>query len=363
MKKLIINIGQETVVGATYEIKGKLKTVERLFEFPILGLYNNSGNIDTSRIVATVKQHLPKKLRNLDVDLILPSNITDVSYVDAINTEDQAQQKQSHNTMVKTVYIGENPTRKINQKIVYNNKHLSNMISAFHKERINVVRAISNTTCYHNYMSVFNQPDEYFTGDQKTHICVVWGMTKISYIIMIGNLPVEVRTSDLRLLDLYKDITTMGGTLPFHQILKIMNTLTLSPDPDVGILLESTTNKIYDGNNEIVLTDSDMDLVKDRFFTFLTDMVREIRAVYDYVCNKYNTSNVYVCTNSKLVDECLCKTLSDTFPIEYHAASGTLYVYDNAFEIKSIPEFTDSYNPIIGCVIESIKKGGDFYDA
>jgi hypothetical protein len=40
-----------------------------------------------------------------------------------------------------------------------------------------------------------------------------------------------------------------------------------------------------------------------------------------------------------------------------------LEVYNNRIGIKSMAEFTDKYNPIIGCVIEGIKKGGDFYDA
>jgi hypothetical protein len=64
-----------------------------------------------------------------------------------------------------------------------------------------------------------------------------------------------------------------------------------------------------------------------------------------------------------MIDECICKTLSDQFPIEYLISDGHVTVYDNVFTIRGISEFVDKYNPIIGCVIETIKKGGDFYDA
>jgi hypothetical protein len=212
-------------------------------------------------------------------------------------------------------------------------------------------------------MSVFNHEDMYGGMDYKTHICVVWGASKISYLVMIGNLPVEIRTSELKLTDIHQDITSMGGDIPFYQMLKIMNSFELSARPEVGILLESSSNQIQDGKRLLTLSDSVIDIVKDRFFTFLTDMVGEIRATYDYVCSKYNTSNVYVCTNSILLDECLCKTLSDTFPVEYVSNNTKVEIYNDKFNLKMIPEFNDKYAPVLGYVIEQIKKGGDFYDA
>jgi hypothetical protein len=122
-------------------------------------------------------------------------------------------------------------------------------------------------------------------------------------------------------------------------------------------------NRFFDGENTISLSDSVVDLIKERFVYFITDMIREIRTMYDYVGNKYNSGNVYVCTNSKLIDECICKTLSDTFPIEYYSCDGIMSIYDRKMAIRSMSDFTDKYNPILGCVIEELKKGGDFYDS
>ena len=85
--------------------------------------------------------------------------------------------------------------------------------------------------------------------------------------------------------------------------------------------------------------------------------------IYDYVREKYSTSNVYVCTNSRLLDECLCKEFSDTFPIEYMNAKEKLEIYNDKFTLKSIPDINEKYVPIIGCAIDGIKKGSDFYDA
>lgn len=363
MKKLIINIGQDAVVGATYEQSGKNQNISRAFEFSCLNCYNNHGMLDFVKIVAGIKKSMPKEMRSLDVDLILPTFVTDVQYIDAIGSSEQAEEKPAHNMTVKTVYIGENHTKKINEKITYNNKVLKGIIDLFYKENINVVRAVSNVSCYHNFMAVFNNDDIFSGNETKTHICMVWGVSKIYYIIMVGNLPIEVRVSDVKLTDLYRDIASMGGDLPLYQILNVIDNFTLSTDPSVGILLEHTTNQFFDGERTITLPDSVIGIIKSRFFTFITDLMREVRTIYDYAGHRYSIGNVWVCTNSKLLDECICKTLSDTFPIEYCPSSGLVEVYGNKFNIRSISEFADRYNPIIGLVIDGIKKGGDFYDS
>ena len=338
MKKLIINIGQEAVVGATYEIKGKDHTIDRVFEFPCLNYYNNHGMLDFAKIVANIKRLMSKQLKHLDIDLILPTHVTDVEYIDAVESPD-AKGKIDRNIVTKVVLVGENSTKKISQKITYNSKVIASIVQAFHKEKLNVVRALSNVTCYHNFMAVFNQEDIFSGNEHKTHICVVWGASKIYYVILVGNLPVEVRVSDLKFTDLYKDIASMGGDLPLYQILKVMDNFTLDPRPEVGLLLElknsstfdtgvgaGSTNRFFDGENTIELSDSVVDIIKERFVYFITDMLREIRSMYDYVGHTYNSGNVYVCTNSKLIDECICKTLSDTFPIEYFICDGVMTV-------------------------------------
>jgi hypothetical protein len=362
VKKLIINIGQESVVGATYETSGKSQTINRVFEFPCLHYYNNHGMLDFIKIVAAIKKTMPKDCRHLDIELILPTHVTDVEYIDAVGGVSQ-DDKPAHNTTVKTVYIGENQTKKINQKITYNNKVLKGIVDAFYKAKLNVVRAVSNVSCYHNFMAVFNNDDVFSGNEHKTHICMVWGVSKIYYIIMVGNLPVEIRVSDTKLTDLYRDIATMGGDLPLYQILNVIDSFILSVNPEEGIVLQHVSNQFFDGEKNITLPDSVIGIIKSRFFTFITDMIREVRTIYDYVGHKYNSGSVFVCTNSKLLDECICKTLSDTFPIEYLQATGLVEVYGNKFNIRSMTEFTDKYNPILGYVIESIKKGGDFYDA
>ena len=374
MKKLIINIGQEAVVGATFDSSGKEQVIDRVFEFSSLPYYNNHGMIDFPRLVTGIKKYMPKNLKSLDIDLILPTYATDVEYVDFVEVPD-AKSGVDKGVSTKVVYIGEKQTKKISQKISYNNRILTNIIQSFHKEHLNVVRVLSNISCYHNFMAVFNQGDVFSGSEHKTHICVVWGTSKIYYIIMMGNLPVEVRVSDLRLTDVYKDIVSMGGNLPLYQILKVMDSFTLNTKPEVGILLElnesqdvdagvgGNVNRFFDGQNTITLSDSMIDLIKERFVYFINDMIREIRTLYDYVGHKYSSSgSVHVCTNSKLIDECICKTLSDTFPIEYFISDGIMNVYDTKFSIRSMSDFTDKYNPILGCVIESMKKGGDFYD-
>lgn len=373
MKKMIINIGQEAVVGAVYETSGKSKVLDRVFEFSCLNYYNNHGMLDFARIVATIKKYMSKELRGLDIDLILPTNITDVEYVDCVANPD-VKSKVEGNITTKVVDIGESQTKKIKQKITYNSRVLTSIVQVFHKEKLNVTRALSNVSCYHNFMSVFNPTDLYSGGENKTHVCVVWGASKIYYVIMVGNLPVEVRVSDLRLTDLHKDIVSMGGDLPLYQILKVMDSFTLNPRPEVGLLLElkdtqavdsgvgQNSNRFFDGETTITLSDSVVDLIKERFVYFITDIIREIRTMYDYVGHHYASSNVYVCTNSKLIDECICKTLSDTFPIEYFICDGVMHVQEHDITIRSISDFTDKYNPILGCVIEGINKGADFYE-
>lgn len=377
MKKLIINIGQEAVVGATYEVNGKDKIINRVFEFPCLSYYNNVGAFEFPRMIATIKRVMPKDVRGLDIDLILPTYVTDVEYVDAVDSQEDSSKgsKKDRYAIKKTIYIGENQTKKINQNISFNGKMIDGIVTAFHKEKLNVVRALSNVSCYHNFMSVFNQGDIFSGAEHKTHICVVWGSSKIYYVIMIGNLPVEIRISDLKFTDMHRDIASMGGDLPLYQILNVMDSFTLDPRPEVGLLLElkngqtfdngadGIMNRFYDGEKTIMLSEAAVDLIKERFVSFIADMIREIRTMYDYVGNKYNSGNVCVCTNSKMIDECICKTLSDQFPIEYLISDGHITVYDHVFTIRGISEFVDKYNPILGCVIETIKKGGDFYDA
>jgi hypothetical protein len=363
VKKLIVNIGQEAVVGVSFEAKGKEKTLDRVFEFPTLPYYNNSGMIDFQAIAATIKKVLPKDVRSCDIDLILPTHVTDVEYLDAVDAHSNSDKKKNAKLTEKHVYIGENQTKRITEKITFNTKLLSQIITAFHKEKLSVVRALSNVSCYHNFMAIFNQDNTFAGTESKTHICIVWGSNKIQYIIMVGNLPVEIRTSDLKFTDVYRDVSVSGGDIPFNQILKAIDSFTLSPVPEVGLLLEHSTNQFFDGERSFTLSDAEIDTIKVRFHAFLTDLINEIRTLYDYVGHQYNTGSVFVCTNSRLVDECICKTVSDTFPIEYLKCSGPIDIYNDRFNFRSIAEITDRYAPILGSVIDEIKKGGDFYDA
>ena len=363
MRKLIINIGQEAVVGVVYETSGKSKTLRRVLELPCFDYYNNHGRLDIVRIVNGINKLLPKDAKGLDIDLILPSYATDVKYIDAVDDIEKEDKKETVKRFdEKTVFIGESQTRKINQVITYSNKEITNIVSAFHREKLNVVRAISSATCYHNYMALFNQSDSYGGMDFKTHIAMVWGASKVTYIIMLGNLPVEARTSEYSLTKVYEDISTMGCEIPFYQALKAMNNFTLSTDPDTGILLESRSSMITEGSRVIELNDSVIGIIKEAFFDYLTNMVQEVRNIYDYTRDRYSAPNANICTNSKLLDECLCKTYTESFPIEYFGSASKIEIYDNKFQLKSIEELNEKYVPIIGCVIEGIKKGSDFYD-
>ena len=364
MKKLLINIGQEAVVGVIYETAGKSKSLRRVMEIPCTDYYNNSGRLDIVRIVSAIKKILPREAKNLDIDLILPTYVTDVEYVDAIDDQyDKEEKKTVHSRAEKMVFVGESQTKKINQNIAFNSKELTTIISAFHREKLSVVRAISNISCYHNFMSLFNHTEMYGSMDFKTHICMVWGLSKVSYIFMLGNLPVELRVSDYSLTEVYKDLVASGCELPLYQVLKIMNNCYISTDPEAGLILEHSSNIITEGSRTIELSDTVIALVENAFYSYITNMVSEVRQIYDHVRNKYSTSNVYICANSRLLDECLCKALSDSFPIEYLNAKEKLEIYNDKFTLKSIPEITEKYVPIIGCAIEGIKKGSDFYDA
>lgn len=370
MKKLILNIGQEAVVGVIYEAAGKTKSLRRVFEIPCIDYYNNMGRLDIMRIVSSVKKAMPRDVRSLDIDLILPTYVTDVEYVDAIEDQyddhdeknEKNKKKGLQNRVEKTVFIGESQTRRVNQKIVFNIKELNAIVTAFHKENLNVVRALSNASCYHNFMAAFNATDAY-GADFKAHICMVWGISKISYIIMLGNLPVEMYSSNYKLTDSYQDLAAMGCNLPLSQVIKVMNSFYLTPDPDAGLILEHSSNMITDGSRTIELADAEIALIENVFYSFVTGLVDEVRNVADYVRNKYTTGNINICTNSKLLDECLCKSISESYPIEYLNVKEKIEIYNDRFTLKSIPDLNDKYVPILGCVVDGIKKGSDFYDA
>ena len=331
MRKLIVNIGQEAIVGVVYETTGKTKTLRRVLELPCFDYYNNHGRLDINRIVIGVKKLLPREARGLDVDLILPTYVTDSQYVNAVEDIDMGERRENAKKRdSKTVFIGESQTRKINQIIEYSSKEITNIVSAFHREKLNVVRAISTESCYHNYMALFNHSDAFGGMDFKTHIGIVWGASKVSYIIMLGNLPVEARISDHSLTQVYEDIVSVGCELPFYQVLKVMNNFTLSTDPDTGILLENKSNVITEGSRVIELNETVIGIIKDAFFDYLTNVIQEVRSIYDYTRDRYSTSNAHICTNSKLLDECLCKTYNETFPIEYIGSTGKLEIYNGS---------------------------------
>lgn len=364
MKKLILNIGQEAVVGAVYETVGKSKNIRRVIELSCLEYYNNAGRLDIGRIAVAISKLLPRDCRHLDIDLILPTYVTENVYVDAINEKaEKDQEKENKIKTEKVVFVGESQTKKINQVITYNNKELASIVSAFHRQKLNVVRALSNMTCYHNYVSLFNHSEMYGNMEFKTHVCIVWGVSKIQYFVMLGNLPVEVRTANYSLTEFYGDLVAMGCDLPLSYVLKALNNLRISTNPDDGLIIEHDSSTITDGPRTIELDETVMLSIKNAFYSFVTGMAADVRSVYDYVREKYSSANVHVCTNSKLLDECLCKTFGDTFPVEYLNETSQVEVYNTRFHLKSIPEITDKYAPIIGCAIEGIKKGGDFYDA
>ena len=274
MKKLLINIGQEAIVGVVYETAGKNKTLRRVMEIPCTDYYNNSGRLDFSRIVNAIKKILPKEEKKLDIDLILPTYVTDVAYADAIDDQyDKEEKKPVRSRTEKTVFVGESQTKKINQNISFNNKELTSIVTAFHREKLNVVRAICNTSCYHNFISLFNHSDMYGSMDFKTHICMVWGLSRVSYIVMLGNLPVELRESDYNIVEIYKDLVASGCELPLYQVLKVMNNCHISTDLEAGLTLEHNSNIITEGSRTIELNDTVIALVKDAFYSYITNMV------------------------------------------------------------------------------------------
>lgn len=363
MKKLIINLGQEAIVGVLYEIAGKSKSLRRVLEIPSFDCYNNYGRFDMTKVAANVKRLLPRDARSLDTEIILPGYATSTHYINAVDGSYEKDSKRDKKRPdEKVVFIGENQTKRINQVIEYSNKDISAIVSAFHREKINVVRAISATTAYHNFMSLFNYSETYGGFESKAHIGIEWGIAGTNYIIMLGNLPVESRLSDHSLYQLYDDVVKMGCELPLQHVLKVLNNFELSSDPDTGIMLETRTNMITDGHRTLEVSENVIGLIKDAFFDYLTNMIQEIRNLYDYTRERYSVPSVYICTNSKLLDECLCKTYNDAFPIEYIATTGKIEIYNERFVLKSIEEINDKYVPVIGCAIEGIKKGIDFYD-
>lgn len=365
MKKLIINLGQEAIVGMEYTYGGKTKKLDRVCQLDSCNFYNNLGTLDISQVVVALKKVVPKHLRGLDVDLILPSYVSDTTYVDAVFDDESADEpkKKVGKTVEKVVAIGENQTRKINQKIEYNTKAVYGIVNMFHRHNFNVVRAVTNASCYHNFVAAYNQHDLFGStgGDVKTHINVVWGTTKTFYIISIGNLPVETRMSEFKLIDMYNDIVKSGYNIPFAHMLKIINNFELSQKASSGIVMTCSKTIIEDAGRSIEIPNEVIDFIKESFYSYMLDMVQEVHAIYDYVMQKYSGSSVYVCSNSIMLDECLCQTFND-FPINYIKPSSVLDVYNDKITLKAIPDLTDKYIPVIGCVIEYIKKGGDFYD-
>ena len=365
MKTVIINIGPECVTGASCERTGKKVVLERIFEFDDTDFYNNGGTLDLKPIAKKIKENIPPAYRGCDVQLVLPSYATTVSYVDThtLNPSKRRAKPLPSNIAEKVVSIGESQTRKIEQTIQYNTKLFNSILNDFYACGINVRSAIAAETGYHNYIAAYNPLESYEESDPRVYVCMVWGTHEISYIFSVKNLPVSIRMSDFSLMNVYSDMKAQGSEISFGMMLKILNLMIASALPDgTGFVLECPDDQVKVGGETVSVNTDDCDNALHAFSDFIHDLCDEIRQMYDHAIHEYGIEQVSFCLNSHLVDECVSHAVGAEFPIAYIDEPEPMTVYDTVFEFVGVSTLDDKFVPIIGAAIESMKKGDDFYD-
>lgn len=364
MKTVIVNIGTERLTAAAVSGggRGEKTVIERLFDIDITDQYSAQATLDIKVVAKLVKENLGQ-YKHADIKLILPPYVTDADYRDIV-TFPEAKPVGDANGFMKSVCIrvGENTTKKVEETISFNQKLLDSIASTFYSNNLNVVSFISASSCYHNYIARFNIIDAFSEDPTVNHVSIVWSPQAINYIVFTGNLPVERIKSEYTLQSVFNDLHSAGSQLSFSKMLKAINLLYVSPDSGKGnLVLDTTGETIRVGKEDIHLDISELDILKSALFSFLNDFCAEVVSIYNHTVDHYGTKDVRICSNSRLIDECLSRTYSADFPIEYQDSPDPIHVGNNEIVFRQVSEITDAMVPIIGAVIETMPKGGDFY--
>lgn len=388
MKRITISFKYDNTVALITETKGKKTKVLKKVKINNSSYYKENKNLDYSEIIKKLEQEIGKDLKKLNVYIVMPDNLTDVMYVDTTDyTGKKDKDLPDHiNNLLKDKrisYIGESRDNKISQIIYSNTKDIRDFTKEIYKTNINVVEMLSHYTALHNSIPAFN--GETFSGGNKTRILVDLGLRRTSLILMVNNLPVYIKSSENNLASSFDKLKTIYGNIEFRDFMRALNRVDLNEkieDNKIYISessLGNFTNRLFNDEDYEDKETSDEDtetneetkeeevsetLIKEvsaEIQSLLQLLGPEIREIYDYASEKYFGDSIEIIGTNSLIDDYIKGNFS-SFNVNNISLVKNINTDRSEFELTYKNELGIDSILTIGSVMESLKKGADYYE-
>ena len=353
MKRVTISFGIEVTSAIVTVTRGKVVKVIKKVSIDNSKYYEDSGILNYQEIVKELKKSIGKELKSLNVYVVIPDYITDISYVDS-SSFDGKKEKELPDCKDKTLknkrlsYIGESNDKSISQIIYFSESTVKAFIKELYKSKINVVELLSHYTALHNSIAAFN--DSKGTGRSKTRIMVDLGVRRTGLIIFINNLPVYIKNSDNNLIRCYERLRSVHENLEFNEFIRVVNNISLD-----GKVETEEEKEEYEVEAQLVRE------IKFEILDMLKVLRNEIKEVYDLADERYRGENIEFVASSNLVKKYLDEYFT-SFDVSNHKLAVSIDTQRNELDISDIEDVTIDLILCIGSVIESLKKGTDYYE-
>lgn len=392
MKRVTISFGVEVTSAVVTETKGKVIKVIKKVIVNNSEYYENNGTLNYQEIIKELKLKIGKELKSLNVHVVTPDYLTDISYGDSANF-DGKKEKELPNHKDRTLknkrisYIGDSIDKSISQIIYYGEKENKAFLKELYKEKINVVELISHYTALHNSIAVFNDRTSY--SGNKTRIMVDLGVRRTGLIILINNLPVYIKNSGNNLISCYERLRKVYENLEFKEFIRIAKSISLDEKIEIDrvYINDSDEERLQRENEEFDKISFSDDMYEEEDikeyeedeneeYTVETQLVRDVKSevldmlkmlgteiieVKNYVDEKYNAENIEIVGSSHLTRKYITKKFN-LLSINNYKLLVNINTGRNELDISEIEDVTIDLLLCIGSIVESMKKGADYYE-
>lgn len=394
MKRVTISFKFDKTVALATESKGKITKVVKEVKIDNSKYYKDEGTLNYTELINQVKHELGKEYKDCNVYVVMPDYLTSINYVDSLDYTGKKEKELPDNAN-KTLknkrlsYIGESNRRSISQIIYFNQKNIKDFTKELYKAKLNAVELLSHYTALHNSIVALNNT-AISHEETKTRIVVDLGLWKTGLILFNNNLPIYIKNSDYNLMSCYKRLKTVYENMELGEFIQALNEISLEDEIEQEKIYinESDEDKrereikeynqfgfsddIYDEDQaDTKNTDSDSEdsLVETGFVREVKlevlDMLKmlgtEIKETYDLATEKYSGYNIEIIGSSHLVRKFITKNLS-SFNINNHKLVVSINTDRSELDLSYEKELNIDSLLCIGSVIESLKKGADYYE-
>lgn len=393
MKQLIVSVGLEKICMMTVENKGKVIKVYETKSVDSGKVLREDGMYSYTDLAKVLNDIYGKSIRAMEVWLVLPDLATNTDYVDTQKVQGMkvSELPDMVNSKFKdkhVCFVGENATYDISQIVYFSKKNIKTLVSELYSKKIPITKAISNFTAVHNagFFLGETRSGSYTSLSSSAKVMMVVGIHRISYIVLANDLPVHIRESDYNLMKTHSILREVYGNITFGDMLKVMRkNLSIKSDEhlseeDIVVeipLVDLSQLEEEDGNKEgyerdeaeiqelkqIAQEKRELELAVLRETKEMAQSLsREMSSVNDMVSSKYGTDNIEFIVIEETAQEYLKQEFGAFKISELGDLPDTIDLGSATLDMRILKEKPRDMIVCIGAILESLKKGADFYE-